>query len=221
MWPREEIRFASDVLCVTRGQNIGILGGTFNPPHRGHLYIAEKIFHEFSLDKILLLPVGTPPHKLEDPVLDRALRRSMVQLMANERPFFELCTLELDRAGYTYTIDTLRTLRQTHPKDTRFYYIIGTDTLFELPTWKQYEQVFSLVTFLCVARPGDQMDRVYEQIASYQKRFCGRVLLSSHIGPDISSTRIREMFGAGESIRGLVTDSVLEFMEQNHVFRTK
>ena len=207
------------VMDFERNKKIGILGGTFNPPHNGHYYLAKKALEEFSLDEVLLLPVGLPPHKMQDPVLGRELRRRMVELLAEMDPRFRLCTMELERDGYTYTIDTLRAMRRQLGPGTELYYIIGTDTLFELPTWKEYEQVFSYTTFLCFPRPGDSIARVRRQIAYYQEKFQKTVLLSRHLGPEISSTEIREMFVNGEPLDGLVPDAILEFMEKNHVFR--
>ncbi len=220
MWASEQTRLQYGILCMQRARNIGILGGTFNPPHIGHLTIAEKVYHEFSLDKILLMPSGTPPHKMGDRVLDREIRKSMTELLAEERPFLELCTLELEREGTTFTVDTMHTMRSALP-NANLYFIIGTDTLFELPTWKNCEEVFAITTFICVARPGDIMEDVRRTIDEYRKKYRGRVLLSGNVGPDISSTQIREMIEAGLSVKGLVTDKVLEFMEQNHVFRER
>ncbi|MBQ9942418.1 MAG: nicotinate-nucleotide adenylyltransferase [Christensenellaceae bacterium] len=210
MWP---------VACQPRGEKIGILGGTFNPPHVGHLFLADEAYRQFSLDKVLLLPVGLPPHKLTDPVLDREMRRQMGMLMAEERPYLELCTMELERDGYTYTIDTLRQLLKILPETVELYYIIGTDTLFELVTWREFEKVFPLTTFICVPRPGDDLKKVEACIERYKEAYGARVLLADCLAPDISSTAIRELIAAGGSAKGLVTQRVYEFMENNHAFR--
>lgn len=206
-----------ELYCERR---IGMLGGTFNPPHLGHLQIAEQVYLEFGLKKVLILPVGIPPHKSGEDVLERMLREQMCRLFCAERDFLELCTMEMDRRGYTYTIDTLRALSRTLRPGDRIYYIIGTDTLFQLETWKEHEAVLrgDFCTFICVPRPGDEMSSVRQKIAELKEKYGVAILLSSGAGPDISSTRVREAFRAGEDIGGWVPRSVQQFMEENHVF---
>ena len=201
-------------------RRIGILGGTFNPPHLGHLYIAEQVYREFALDKVIVLPVGIPPHKQEEAVLSAEQREQMCRLFCQEGNFLELCTMELRREGYTYTIDTLRAFHKILKPGQRIYYIIGTDTLFQLETWKEHEAVLSqdLCTFLCVPRPGDPMRKVKEKIEELKERYGVKILLSSGAGPDISSTMVREAMARGESVAELVPERILQFMEAEHVF---
>lgn len=201
-------------------RRIGILGGTFNPPHLGHLYIAEQVYREFALDKVIVLPVGIPPHKQEEAVLSAEQREQMCRLFCQEGDFLELCTMELRREGYTYTIDTLRAFHKILKPGQRIYYIIGTDTLFQLETWKEHEAVLSqdLCTFLCVPRPGDLMQKVEEKIEELKERYGAKILLSAGVGPDISSTMVREAMMRGESVAELVPERVLRFMEAEHVF---
>lgn len=201
-------------------RRIGILGGTFNPPHLGHLYIAEQVYREFALDKVIVLPVGIPPHKQEEAVLSAEQRERMCRLFCQEGNFLELCTMELRREGYTYTIDTLRAFHKILKPGQRIYYIIGTDTLFQLETWKEHEAVLSqdLCTFLCVPRPGDLMRKVEEKIEELKERYGVKILLSSGAGPDISSTMVREAMARGESVAELVPERILQFMEAEHVF---
>lgn len=201
-------------------RRIGILGGTFNPPHLGHLYIAEQVYREFALDKVIVLPVGIPPHKQEEAVLSAGQRERMCRLFCQEGNFLELCTMELRREGYTYTIDTLRAFHKILKPGQRIYYIIGTDTLFQLETWKEHEAVLSqdLCTFLCVPRPGDPMRKVEEKIEELKERYGVKILLSSGAGPDISSTMVREAMARGESVAELVPERILQFMEAEHVF---
>ena len=201
-------------------RRIGVLGGTFNPPHLGHLHIAEQVYQEFGLEKVIILPVGIPPHKAKDMVLDRLLREQMCALFCKERDFLELCTMELQREGYTYTVDTLRTFWRMLQPGERIYYIIGTDTLFQLETWKEHEAVLAgdLCTFICVPRPGDGMRDVQKKVCELQQKYGVNILLSSGMGPDISSTMVREAFLAGEDVSGMVPGSVMQFMEENHVF---
>ena len=201
-------------------RRIGILGGTFNPPHLGHLRIAEQAHREFELDKVIVLPVGIPPHKREEAVLSADQREQLCRLFCQEGDFLELCTMELRREGYTYTIDTLRAFHKILKPGQRIYYIIGTDTLFQLETWKEYEAVLSqdLCTFLCVPRPGDPMHKVKAKIRQLKEEYGVKILLSAGAGPDISSTMVREALGRGERVDALVPARVLQFMEAEHVF---
>ena len=208
--------------CAPRplAHRIGILGGTFNPPHLGHLRIAEQVYREFALDQVIVLPVGIPPHKREEAVLSAEQREQMCRLFCQEGDFLELCTMELRREGYTYTIDTLRAFHKMLKPDQRIYYVIGTDTLFQLETWREHEVVLSqdLCTFLCVPRPGDPMRKVEEKLKELKEKYGVKILLSAGAGPDISSTMIREAMMRGENVEHLVPARVLRFMEAEHVF---
>ena len=169
---------------------------------------------------MIVLPVGIPPHKQQEAVLSAGQREQMCRLFCQEGEFLELCTMELRREGYTYTIDTLRAFHKTLKPGQRIYYIIGTDTLFQLETWKEYEAVLTqdLCTFLCVPRPGDPMHKVEAKLKELKEKYGVKILLSSGEGPDISSTMVREALGRGERVDALVPARVLQFMEAEHVF---
>lgn len=199
-------------------KKIGILGGTFNPPHLGHLYIAEQAWREFSLDKVLVLPVGDPPHKKNANVLDKDIRLAMAELFAKERPYLKVCTLEMDREGYTYTVDTLTAIDQ-HVYGAELFYLIGTDTLYELVTWKNFQKVFAMIAFICIMRPGDSREDAEEKISQLSRDYGAVIHLSKGFAPDISSTEIRRRFAEGKSVKQFVPKSINEFMEKNHVFR--
>lgn len=198
-------------------ERIGVLGGTFNPPHNGHIVIADIAKREFDMGKVLFLPLGTPPHKEADAVLSREQRFAMAELIVRERPWLELSTIELEREGYTYTIDTLRYLNANMKAD--IWYIIGADTLFELETWREHEKVFEMCTFACVGRPGDDREKVLMQAVYLEEKYGKKIYVSEGSGPDISSTDLRELIAHGASVRGLVPDSIAEFLENNNVFK--
>ena len=197
-------------------ERIGVLGGTFNPPHNGHIAIADIAKREFDLGKVLFLPLGTPPHKELEGVLSREQRLAMAKLIVAERPWLELSTIELEREGYTYTIDTLRYLNANMRAD--IWYIIGADTLFELETWREHEKVFELCTFACIGRPGDDVESVRLQARYLEEKYGKKIYISEASGPDISSTDLRELIAHGASVRGLVPNSIADFLESNHVF---
>lgn len=199
-------------------KRLGILGGTFNPPHNGHLAIAEQVYQEFQLDQVLLMPVGDPPHKRELLVAEKEHRRAMTALLAKIHPFLKLCTMEMEREGYTYTIDTLRALSALYGEEAKLFYIIGADTLFELETWKEHAQVFRYAAFICVMRPGNDPKDVERKREALQKKYHGEIFLSQSYGPDISSTQIRSMILQGKKAKGMVPDCILKYMEEQHVF---
>lgn len=197
---------------------LGILGGTFNPPHLGHLYMAEQAWSEFGLSRVVLLPVGDPPHKRDMDVLQKDIRLAMVELLAAERPFLEVCTMEMEREGYTYTVDTLTALK-AKLFHTDLFYLIGTDTLFELVTWRDFRRVFTMTEFICIMRPGDSAEAVTQEIRRLEEQYGAVIHLSRGFAPDISSTEIRSRRVQGRSVKKMVPKSVEEFMEKNNVFR--
>lgn len=195
---------------------IGLLGGTFNPPHLGHLYIAEKLYEEFSLDKVYFIPVGDPPHKTDKYIASATDRIKMLQIMLSDYHDFEVLTLETERIGYTYTVDTLTQLSKIYD-NVSFYYIIGSDTLFNLKTWKNFEVVFKLTSFLCIARPGNTIDEILNEIKFLKREYSATIYLSNYSGPEISSTQIREALETNNN-SNLLDKNVMEYIIKNNVF---
>ena len=133
-------------------ERIGIMGGTFNPVHQGHVDMARAAAAQENLDKVLFLPTGNPPHKHEG-VVDAEDRYRMVASAIAQEPAMVPSRLELERSGVIYTVDTLTLLKEKYPK-AQFYYVIGADTLMELKHWRNYEKVLTLCTFLVCPRMG-------------------------------------------------------------------
>jgi nicotinate-nucleotide adenylyltransferase len=145
-------------------KRIGISGGTFNPIHVGHLIIAEMARDMFDLDKVLFIPSGMPPHKNLGSVLSAEQRFDMVKRAVAGNPYFEESRIEIDREGYTYTVDTLKKLRELYGNDTSLYYIIGADVLNDLLTWRNAEEVFKICEFIAALRPGNDEEAFYKQM---------------------------------------------------------
>jgi nicotinate-nucleotide adenylyltransferase len=186
-------------------KHIGILGGTFNPIHLGHLFIGRAAAEAFDLDTVLLTPCNVSPFKCGAPGLATgADRLEMVRLSVAGDPLFEPCALDLERGGVSYAIDTITALRERHPHD-RLSFIIGMDALRELRHWHRIDEMLALCDFITVARPGVDVpvaaaalafpDQVGERLLSHviQGRLC-----------DISSSEIRRRIAEGRSIRYLV-----------------
>ncbi len=199
-------------------KKVGLLGGTFNPPHLGHLYIAKELYSEFSLDEIVFIPVGDPPHKTDKRIAPAQDRINMLSLMISDYPYMSVSAIEIERTGYTYTIDTLTDLTKTFGNTCEFFYIIGSDTLFLLKTWKRFEQVFLLTSFLCVPRPGDPQGDIEKEISFLKSAYSARIFLSEHIGPDISSTEIRDDMNYRTEFKTQLSENVWEYIIKNHVF---
>ena len=196
---------------------IGILGGTFNPIHSGHLKMAYIALYEFGLGEIVFLPLGTPPHKRDDFVASAHHRLEMIKIAIADEKRFTLSTLETDRNGYTYTVDTLELLARSQTQKS-CYYIIGADTLFELENWKNYERVFILTDFICILRPGQDLARVRQFADRLNDRYGSKIHLADECGPNISSSQIRSQMNANKLADGLVPRKVAQYIVQNRVY---
>ncbi|NOY78148.1 MAG: nicotinate-nucleotide adenylyltransferase [Calditrichaeota bacterium] len=191
---------------------IGLYGGSFNPIHTGHLLISEFVRDEFLLDEVWFIPSATPPHKPKDAVLPAEIRFQLVSLAIQNNPTFRVSDLEIQRGGISYTVDTLRQVRENHrSKDTLFWFI-GMDNLVDFPNWHQPEKILELCQLVAVQRKGFSINQVE---ASLRKR----VLFSRAPLIEISSSSIRERIKKGHSIRYFVPDSVREFIKTHHLYQ--
>lgn len=202
-------------------KRIGISGGTFDPIHNGHLVVAQEVMERFDLDKILFIPVGIPPHKLEKKVTCAEHRYNMVLDAISTNPFFEASRIEIDRHGYTYTIDTLRYIKSLFGEDCKLYFIIGADIVSELVTWKQYEAVFKLCEFVAVNRLGTDEKEFYKEI-DYLKNKYSAIFHSIKLPLfEISSTDIRERVKSHRAIKYFVPEKVEKYIYKNKLYLDK
>lgn len=194
---------------------LGIMGGTFDPIHRGHLFIARSAMREARLDRVLFLPDGDPPHKL--PGTPGADRLAMVKLAIDNQEGFEASDMELRRQGTTYTVDTLEQLRAQAP-DRELFFIVGSDTLKQFPTWKTAWKVATLCRMIIALRPGDSPEETrwlqHKLFADYGLE----TVLLSEPGPDISSTQVREQLRAGQPTDMLVPVPVADYIRANNLY---
>lgn len=202
----------------SKGLKIGICGGTFDPIHLGHLTIAELVRCEFNLDQVLFIPSGKPPHKDLSTVTDPSHRLNMVNCAVSTNPYFNAVSIETERVGYSYTVDTLKELHSMYSPNTEFYYIIGADVVMDLLTWKQAEEVFLLTKFIAVMRPGFLNKDFSERINSL--RFKYNIDITSYEAPliEISSTLIRNRIRSKQSIKYLVQECVEEYIKKNNLY---
>jgi nicotinate-nucleotide adenylyltransferase len=186
---------------------IGILGGTFNPPHTGHLVIANEVLHTLGLDKIWFMPNQEPPHKKKEGNVTDEQRLKMLELAIHGHPHFSVEALELERQGPSYTYETMKILTDRH-RNHEFYFIIGGDMIEYLPKWHKIDELQQLVKFVGVNRPRYSSKTEYE------------VLLIESPSIDLSSSMIRQRRDNGGTIRYLVPDLVRDYIEENGLYGT-
>jgi nicotinate-nucleotide adenylyltransferase len=197
---------------VTR---IGILGGTFNPPHLGHLICGQEALIQLELDRILMIPAGVPPHKEVDEDPGAAQRLELCRRAVSGDDRFEVSALEMERRGPSYTVDTLGELRQIAP-DSELFLIVGGDVAAGLATWRDPEHVLSLATLAIAGRRGTSDQAIGDTLAEIQGGERARFFRMPRIG--ISSTDIRERVQRHESIRYLVPDAVASYISDHQLY---
>ncbi len=200
---------------------VGILGGTFDPIHLGHLEAASAARRVLSLDRVLLLPARTPPHRSTEPRAS-AFHRFAMAALAGADYDMAVSDLELRREGPSYTALTLEALHREGFSSSELYFVTGSDAFAEVATWYDYPRIMSLANFVVVSRPG--APRVSELIPHPQSLIpavnptAPTVFSVEAITPDVSATEIRRRVGAGESIDGLVPPSVAGHIRRHHLY---
>lgn len=195
-----------------RKKRLGILGGTFDPIHSGHLILAEQLKEELKLQKVIFIPSANPPHKENYFVSSAKDRLKMVKIAIRDNPDFLISDIELKREGKSYTIDTLTQLKKLY-KDYGLFFLLGSDAIDELPTWKEPDKIFQKVKVVVALRPG--FNRI-----DPENRFVRRSLVVPINGLNISSTQIREKIRIGKSIRYLVPPGVEKFIRSKRLYRS-
>ncbi|SDJ73503.1 nicotinate-nucleotide adenylyltransferase [Alkalibacterium thalassium] len=196
----------TELLQSIPDKKIGILGGTFNPPHLGHLIIAEHVRDQLDLDTILFMPSYEPPHKQSKQTIDHVHRVNMLERSLSDNDQFDIDLSEIERKGKSYTYDTMRLLKEKHP-DTEFYFIIGADMVEDLPNWHKIDELIQLVQFVAVNRPNYQTESAYP------------VIMVDVPDVDISSSMIRQKVRDGCSIKYLVTAETEKYIESEGLYK--
>ena len=196
---------------------IGVFGGTFDPPHIGHLILAGEAVHQFQLDRLLWVLTPEPPHKLESPITPLVHRSAMLRGMIAHNPVFEFSTIEIDRPGPHYSVDTVRLLFQQEP-DAEIMLLIGGDSLRDLPTWRFAPDLVAAVSKIGVMRrPGDSTD-----LAALEEKLPGitkKLHLIDALLQPVSSSELRRRISNGELYRYYVTPEVYDYIEENRLYR--
>lgn len=187
---------------------IGILGGTFNPVHMGHLILAEEALFKLHLDKVMFVPTFVPPHKNIESDIKPKDRLKMVELAISDNPAFGVSTFEIDSKKKSYSIDTLKEFRNHYGSDAELYFITGSDLLKDLFSWKDVNDIFKMSKFIVANRPGYPVKDVPEDIET--------VVITPI---EVSSEDIRKRLKEGKSIRYLVPDKVRDYVIKHNLYK--
>lgn len=215
-------------------KRIGLFGGTFNPIHLGHLRAADIVLERFSLDQILFIPSYIPPHKDSVKVASPLHRLKMIELATGSNQRFVPSSIEIDAKGKSYSIITLNKVKEIYP-EAQIFFILGIDTFLEIDTWKDYEKVLEKCFFIVISRPGYKLEKAKEIL---RKKYSDmireitrlwdirkenfshfKIFLFSIDALDIASSRVREKINEKVSIKGLVPDSVIFYIEENKLYQ--
>lgn len=207
-----------NINMTNKWEKIGVLGGTFDPIHFGHLIIAEEIKDRYNLDKIIFIPCGMPSHKDTSKVSDTFHRMNMVQIAIDTNIHFEVSDIEIRRKGYTYTIDTVLQLKHMYPKSDIFH-IIGADIVSDLSSWKKCDELFANCEFIVTIRNGFTENRLKDQIKVLENLYNAKINLANVRLIDISSTEIRKNVKSNMSIKYLLPEAVEKYIFVNNLYR--
>lgn len=198
-------------------ERIAVLGGTFNPIHNAHLFLADAFYHALQLSRVLVIPTGVPPHKAAPDLASGRDRLEMCRLAVQDRPYCQVSDMELAREGKSYTVETLRTLHGEYP-EAGFYFIMGADMFLTLDHWYRAEEILALAT-VCAA-PRDEVSAArLNQHAKKLESMGGSACILKEYPPDISSTQVRTLLRQGKSVKGLVPEAVEEYIKNKQIYR--
>ena len=220
-------------MTSTEEKKVGLLGGTFDPVHLGHIKAAQEIRRILGLNKVLFIPSFIPPHKNPGETTPPDHRLKMLELALEPYPYFEISTFELDKEGTSYTIDTLRHFTSEEPH-TGFYFIVGSELFETIDTWKNYNDLFKLANFAVIERPGFSDEdpsslplaiepdfRYYmgrDDVKIFKNKFSKEIAFTHIQGVRVSSTEIRHRLRSGESIIDLVPEDVESYITRNGLY---
>jgi nicotinate-nucleotide adenylyltransferase len=217
--PQARPQPAPELVAGGELRRIGVLGGTFDPPHIGHLWLATLAADQLSLDRVLFVPAAQPPHKADRPITPAAHRLLMTRLAIPGEPLFELSIIEMERPGPSFTVRSLEELQRTYGADVQLFWLMAVDSLVQVDTWREPDRLLSLAEWGVGPRPGTtppsrrELDERFGEAAS-------RIHLLSGPGLDISASEIRSRVAAGRAIRYLVPAAVEELIIERGLYRS-
>ena len=194
---------------------IGLYGGTFSPPHLAHVRAARLFYEEVSLDKLYVMPAGIPPHKQSDKWGSAVHRLQMTKLAFST--FATVSDYEIKKEGKSYTVETLRYLREKHPSD-ELYMLVGEDMLYSLDTWRSPEEVMTSCTLVAIRRQDTKMSRLVECAENYKNRYGAKIVFIEETPFDISSTAVRSMIERNDDVSRFLSEEVYEYIKKNKLY---
>jgi nicotinate-nucleotide adenylyltransferase len=202
-------------------RRVGLMGGTFDPVHYGHLVIAEEVYYTLDLDEMVFIPAGQPPHKRKRAVTPAVDRLAMLELAIASNPHFSISTVDIDRPGPSYTVDTLRLLHEQWGASAALYFVIGWDSLEELGSWYDPQGILEQLTHLvAVHRPGHQeMDGYRERLEARLPGIKQRLLTVPVPQLDISASDLRQRVAEDRPIRYQTPDPVVQYIREHNLYR--
>lgn len=202
----------------SKTRKVGIMGGTFDPIHIGHLILAEKAYEQFNLEKVLVMPSGNPPHKQSRAGRGTLSQRiEMVRLAIADNPHFELSLEEASEQGYTYTNETLKRMNQLNP-NTEYYFILGADSLFSFENWKSPNEICKECTIVAAVRDHVANADLDKQIAYLTSKFHAKILKLDTYNIDVSSKMIRILVQEEKTIKYYVPDAVIDYLKSEELY---
>lgn len=206
-------------LHLQKAKRVGIMGGTFDPIHLGHLVTAEAARSDFGLEKVIFVPSGRPPHKQESAITPKEFRYLMTVLATAANPYFEVSRTEIERSGQSYTIDTVEFMKGKMQPGGELFFITGADAILEIVTWKNVEQLLEIVTFIAATRPGYDLHQLKNRLSrKLNKHLMDKIIPIEVPAMAISSTDIRNRLKEGRSIKYLLPESVENFIQKNDLY---
>ncbi len=201
-------------------RRIGIMGGTFNPIHLGHLMLAEWAMDSVELDQVWIIPTGASYMKNPHEIVPAEHRLRMAQLAVGGNPLFRCLDIEIQRGAPTYSYETMELLQKRYPDDS-FFFILGADCLFSIETWKYPERIFQCCTVIAAVRDRALTEEMEEKRCALEQKFGGRIIVLPFLRMSLSSTEIRQRVRDRQSIRYLVPDNVLSYIEEKGLYRER
>jgi nicotinate-nucleotide adenylyltransferase len=199
-------------------KKVGIMGGTFDPIHIGHLILGENAYQQLGLSRVVFMPSGNPPHKKDrEGRASDEQRMDMVKLAIASNTHFKFSSMEMNEDGYSYTYLTLEKLNEKHP-DTRYYFIIGADSLFDFKGWRNPQRICDACTLVVATRNHTSDEELDKAIADVRETFGADIVKLNTENIDVSSHQLREWIAAGKTVKYYAPDEVINYIKSYHVY---
>lgn len=196
-------------------ENIALFGGTFAPPHLGHVHAVETVLHVLNPDRVIVMPTAIPPHKRKANGDTQEARLQMCRAAFGHLPKTEISSYEITKGGVSYTVETLEHLKNDK---NRIFLLCGSDMFLTLESWFRAERIFELASIVCMPRYDSDLERLRKQKQAYEERFAADVRVIETDALELSSTEIRERIRKGENLNEVLPEGVIEIIRQNKLY---